>query len=924
MAISILNQLYPPQFSSTFAPAFPTTSTIRIYFSLSSYNSASDIQRVHVSITNQTSNEIVVDSNTGLLFKPLLYDADEGMYYVTISPDELKGDGWTNNQFYKLQLRFDNFLSTTEVFDQNSYLTEHLENFSEWSSVLLLRPILAPQILVRPFDIEANQNKILYFNKGVLHVSGSCSFADGETETMASYRIDVYSGGADSNVVQAGKTVYTSSLVNPNSIDALVDLAGLDTKESTSFGLKVTVETKNGYILEKGYPFMIAEYIADDNFKPTIDAGVNQDTGVVTVTIKNTEAVFGSLYVKRSSSLSDFKSWEMLEERVVAGPLDMSIVDDTVCSGVWYRYSVQLENSAGGLTRVVRSPLVFPSFFDAFLVRDGLQARILFNYKVSSMKPVVNRQKLDTLGGRYPRFVENAVLNYKQFSISGTISSQADEFSQFLDKEEYFGNMYEELSYWEKNFYRDEYSAKYYNDFWERGFREELVEWLNDGTPKLYRSMPEGNMVVMLTDVSLTPNTTLSRRIWDFSATAYEIADGNSLETLDTLGIRPVPKISKATGSSGDGGGSTNPDDPSVPKEYISVQKPGQRYMMDLSSYGDVGKSNVVSDIIWEELQTKYGCEGAVIKTGNILSSKNPQDVYLTNVKVCFSSKPHLFTPTSNGGLLQVPNDDITKASSYQKSMIEAGNCMLGYTLEINGVIGEDTAKRTMFVGPQGYYQIPSDIIVTSLCFPQQDTVTLEYVLNYKETNARSSHIASTTVERTLVGQVRGIYSPDALLGEAIRKKYTYLKGNEGYQKMQWWKGICVDVTPFAVVNIMYQDDLDYNEYLVGETGVLHFLRDSKVQDLYFSGRQMQEVDVSRLRFCNEWQYAVVDGSYDRQSDIASPQIHAVYSVGDKNYLYYVDRKFYEIELGNGTALAKVPITGDINYYGDVMSIEMA
>jgi hypothetical protein len=49
--------------------------------------------------------------------------------------------------------------------------------------------------------------------------------------------------------------------------------------------------------------------------------------------------------------------------------------------------------------------------------------------------------------------------------------------------------------------------------------------------------MTEGNMAVMLTDISLTPNATLGRKLYNFTATMYEIGDGYSLESLSSLGI---------------------------------------------------------------------------------------------------------------------------------------------------------------------------------------------------------------------------------------------------------------------------------------------------------------------------------------------------------------------------------------------------
>lgn len=43
------------------------------------------------------------------------------------------------------------------------------------------------------------------------------------------------------------------------------------------------------------------------------------------------------------------------------------------------------------------------------------------------------------------------------------------------------------------------------NIFLERKFRDLVMSWLSDGKPKLYRSETEGNMIVMVSNVSFTP-----------------------------------------------------------------------------------------------------------------------------------------------------------------------------------------------------------------------------------------------------------------------------------------------------------------------------------------------------------------------------------------------------------------------------------
>jgi hypothetical protein len=76
---------------------------------------------------------------------------------------------------------------------------------------------------------------------------------------------------------------------------------------------------------------------------------------------------------------------------------------------------------------------VFPNFYDMLFLRQDKQLAIRFDGAINSLKPVVNRVKIDTLGGKYPKFAENARMNYKQFSISGLISAEEDFNRKFLD-----------------------------------------------------------------------------------------------------------------------------------------------------------------------------------------------------------------------------------------------------------------------------------------------------------------------------------------------------------------------------------------------------------------------------------------------------------------------------------------------------------
>ena len=252
----------------------------------------------------------------------------------------------------------------------------------------------------------------------------------------------------------------------------------------------------------------------------------------------------------------------------------------------------------------------------------------------------------------------------------------------------------------------------------------------------------------------------------------------------------------------------------------------------------------------------------------------------------------------------------------------------LGYTFEVNNQSTNPNSSSIFFVNRKGFYSIPDNIDVTSLFFPQTDDVVLvEYVAFYKEANNSNTQVSTTTVDRTVVGQEQGVFAAGQYLGERIRKKYSYVVPGSFYQQMQRWKGICLDVTPFAVANILYDGETEYSQAVVGMTGVLHLLENCVVQDIYFSGRRMNKIDVSDIMFAKDHEFAVDSGTYTKLSDITSPQIQMVYAVGDTHYIYYNDCAFYEFTFEEGSTdigIAAVNIEGSINYYGDIQRFTYA
>lgn len=617
---TILSTLYPPLID-TFMPAFPYDENVTVEFSISPYNSANMINYLHVSLVNQKTNQNAFEGSMGALttrnipgylvngiwilpfseIDGVLHQDGDNLWHLTIptallkNQDNVDNKTFTIDYYYKLQLRFDAYDKNFTLIDA-AYLTRNRVYFSEWSSVCLLKAIPHVDCFLKNFDSATTWSAIMdgnlseeeisttpQYTPGSINVTGFLTFSDGSSnsgdttnkttnhgEYLKSYYITVLD--KDNEVLFKTEPQYTAYLTDKNDFSYI-----LDTHESSKFPvnqtyyLQLTFNTNNNYTFSKTYSFSLIEYTTDFipiwNFDTrTIfvhgteeEEIITEEDGVISFTVDCGNWTPGYLYIRRESSLDNFTSSELIACKgfLSGGEVSYSIKDDTVASLVAYRYSVQYQKLNNQWTTLKYSQVVYPKFHDILIKRGDRQLAIRYNAQVSSMTPVKTRVKIDTLGGKYPKFAENANLNYKQFTISGLITAESDFNRTFLDEtsSEYKQNLQRyneymngktltrndtvvEKSYVTQSTKHDSYPWE--NWWWERVFREEVIDWLNDGEPKLWRSMPEGNMIVMFDGISLTPNAQLGRRTWNISATVYEVEDGYSLSTLDSLGIYPL------------------------------------------------------------------------------------------------------------------------------------------------------------------------------------------------------------------------------------------------------------------------------------------------------------------------------------------------------------------------------------------------
>ena len=100
------------------------------------------------------------------------------------------------------------------------------------------------------------------------------------------------------------------------------------------------------------------------------------------------------------------------------------------------------------------------------------------------------------------------------------------------------------------------------------------------------------------------------------------------------------------------------------------------------------------------------------------------------------------------------------------------------------------------------------------------------------------------SVYKTVAGQVNGRFYPEERLGDRIYNRYAYkeqVKENNVVTqtkryKMEYWKGVSLEVDPYAVFAVEFEDDFEYKDFTVGESGIFNITDGFPCEDLYFKG----------------------------------------------------------------------------------------
>lgn len=429
-------------------------------------------------------------------------------------------------QFYKIQMAFQDY-----AIDAKGKKIDG--EIGYYSAVSVVKHTSQPTVVIDGLKTNLINNHTLTY---IGHYSQEGENAD-TTEKEYKYQFTIY----DSNkniYMTSGEQLHNS--LNDTEYNSSNDVYDCEYEllPGQTYYIQYTITTINNLVVSS-YRYRIQQKISiEPNLNADIDLGLNFDNGYITVSLipymENGAPIGsnGAFLLSRACADSNYTKWDNLTRFRLNNETAQGIIfkDFTIEQGKTYKYGIAQFNDAGLYSNRKLSQEIYSDFEDSFLFDGKRQLKIRFNPQVASFKTDILEQKTDTIGSKYPFVFRNGRVNYKEFPISGLVSYQMDEEQLFMTDKE--------MLLLTDNQNREDSPSKFidtirtrttdlsaYNFMAEREFKLRVLDWINDGKIKLFRSPGEGNYLVRLMGTTMSPNNTVSRLIHTFNSQAYEMAE---------------------------------------------------------------------------------------------------------------------------------------------------------------------------------------------------------------------------------------------------------------------------------------------------------------------------------------------------------------------------------------------------------------
>ena len=536
--------IYPPLIADIIPPCVYNTSKINIKIPFE-WNPGVEVgvKYMRIQIKDYFTSEVIFPrSSTSQSEYRTTINSNAGSAQFAITPFTYSLQG--NNtlyefpiagQYYKIQIAYDD----SDIPSPHSSLT--------FSSVALLKCISSIGVLSVVNEPITTLDELWSVNPSEILTESAVYTGVYERNAIGGDPLHTYVFSLKNSLGEIVETSGEKRWNNQNDFTSNTNLAGYHIKTIYSFpSYSINYDLSDGgtYTLElqtisaNGYTATVAKQLIQGvELTPTfnhltLSAKAKEEMGGIELVLnfeqdEVSEPSSAQFSIERK--VQNGHSWEVVHELALGNlQQEITLLDTAVIPQTQYEYRVRQFNRGKYSTPINGTKVSATLNLEDIILSDGEKLlRIQFNPKVSSMKNTILESKQDSIGGKYPTFYRNGFVNYRELPVSGLISHLMDLNGQFLNRVELGLERPTQTSLTNNNIEA------------ERRFREAVLEWLTNGKPKLFRSATEGSFIVRLMNVSLSPNDTLGRMLWTFSATAYEI-DENSMINLQKYHLLPI------------------------------------------------------------------------------------------------------------------------------------------------------------------------------------------------------------------------------------------------------------------------------------------------------------------------------------------------------------------------------------------------
>lgn len=879
-------RLYPPILDYSM-PAFVAKqdTPVRIYFAIPTYNSLSEIGSVHMTVRYLESNENALSSTYPAKIKVAAYETDnervaqQDRYYIDLSATDLE-DGFVTGTIYKIQLRFSKI--SAENSDSNpgaAWFNSNLASFSEWSTVALIRPIAEPTYDILGLE-DANKGASVNFASA--DAVFTITYSQGESsEPLRSWRTRLYNENKTTLLADSGVITYNNYDYLPvdssNSI-TFDSILPYQMHNGESYILQLDLVTRNGYSVSSDYTFTCSPSSSTD-FQGTINCDMNEEEGYAEITVQTTEPTNTNIIIRRTSSESSFAVWEDIALKTsINENVNWTFRDFSIESGIWYRYGVQTRDiygHRGALIELNMTPPQMCEFEHAFLLEEGgRQLKLKYDFQISTANVTVSESKTDTIGSKFPFVRRNGNMYYRTFQCTGLITGFMDLGERlFITPEELFHN--------QNNLYKNtrdtiNLQVNQYDYTYEREFREKVQEFLYDDKVKLFKSLQEGNILVKLMNITLTPKNELGRLLYTFSAQAVEI-DEPSLTNLDNYGIQTVDHYASDLIFSENKLGQVS--------SFNGYNKNGEPKFTTYSANQNILQS------IGKQYGWSYDTSGEITRaaSNNIVVNS----FQLTYLRIEFESDPYLIL--RNGSSL----------TPFTGSTTIGQDLILGWLLNIG-------TETILVQPPNNIYELQEEGLAinftTQISSPADVQLTVYFLAQLNE-EVDTSLIPISTTYYKINGQLNRIFKPNISSEDVfslLETKYTRNESETEKYTLDALFTADIEAEPGTVLFAQSKGMNNPTKFVINETGNLFLdpgIDGVTIASIKFNGYQID------TRYINNF---VINHS--KESKPSTAQDYDYYSENGKLHMYY-NGTWYDCEqINNYVYEITCPVSAIVNY----------